>query len=123
MFGVLMNLILISKFNKEFRFFVYVIDIFNKYAWIVSLKDKKGTCIVNAFKKILGHLAELHSTLLHSMELHSARKPSEIWVVKGSEFYNSSFKKWVKDKDIEMYSLHNKGNYVVAETFIRTLKG
>ena len=78
MFGVLMYVILISKFNKEFRFFVCVIDIFNKYAWIVSLKDKKGTCIVNAFKKILGDLAELRSTLLHSMELHSARKPSEI---------------------------------------------
>ena len=43
--------------------------------------------------------------------------------MKGSEFYNSSFKKWVKDNDIEIYSLHNEGNYVVAETFIRTLKG
>ena len=52
----------------------------------------------------------------------SGRKPNKIWVDKGSEFYNSSFKKWLKDNDIEMYSIHNKGKSVVAERFIRTLK-
>ena len=38
-----------------------------------------------------------------------------IWVDKGSEFYDSSFKKWLKDNDIEMYSIHNEGKSVVAE--------
>ena len=32
---------LISKFNEGFRFLLCVIDIFSKYAWVVSLKDKK----------------------------------------------------------------------------------
>ena len=41
---------------------------------------------------------------------------------KGSEFYNSSFKKWLKDNDVDMYSIHNEGKSVVAERFIRTLK-
>ena len=50
------------------------------------------------------------------------RKPKKIWVDKGSEFYNSFFKKWLKDNDIEMYSIHNEGKSVVAERFIRTLK-
>ena len=31
-------------------------------------------------------------------------------------------KKWLKDNDIEMYSTHNEGKSIVAETFIRTLK-
>ena len=44
---------LISKFNIGFRFFLCVIDIFSKYAWVVPLKDKKGISIVNAFQKIL----------------------------------------------------------------------
>ena len=44
---------LISKFNKEFRFLICVIDIFSKYAWVVPLKDKKCTSVVNAFQKIL----------------------------------------------------------------------
>ena len=98
---------LISKFNKEFRFLLCVIDIFSKYAWVVPLKDKKGISIVNAFQKILKE---------------SNRKPNKIWVDKGSEFYNSSFKKWLKDNDIKMYSIYNEGKSVVAETFIRTLK-
>ena len=50
------------------------------------------------------------------------RKPNKIWVDKGSEFYNSSFKKWLKDNDIEMYSTHHEGKSVATERFIRTLK-
>ena len=84
-----------------------VIDFFSKYVWVVPLKDKKGVSIVYAFQKILGHLN---------------RKPNKIWADKGSEFYNNYFKKWLKDNDIEMYSIHNEGKSVVAERFIRTLK-
>ena len=79
---------------------------FSKYAWVIPLKDKKGVSIVNAFQKILKE---------------SDRKPNKIWVDKGSEFYNNSFKKWLKDNDIEMYSIHNEGKSIVAERFIRTL--
>ena len=108
----LVDMQLISNFNKGFRFFLCVLDIFSKYAWVVLLKDKKGISIVNAFQNILKE----------SMELHSERKPNKIWVDKGSKFYNSSFKKWLKDNDIEMYSIHNERKSVVAERFIRTLK-
>ena len=52
----------------------------------------------------------------------SDRKPTKIWVNKGSEFYNNSFKKWLKDNEIEMYSIHDEGKPVVTERFIRTLK-
>ena len=52
----------------------------------------------------------------------SDRRPNKIWVNKGSEFYNNSFKNWLKDNDTEMYSIHNEGKSVIAERFIRTLK-
>ena len=94
---------LISKFNRGFRFLLCVIDIFAKYAWVIPLKDKKGASIDNAFQKILKD---------------SNRKPNEIWVEKGSEFYNSSFKKWLKDNDIEMCSTNNERKSVIAERFI-----
>ena len=68
---------LINKFNKWFRFLLCVIDIFSKYAWVVPLKDKKGVSVVHAFQKILDKFG---------------RKPNKIWVDKGSDFYNSSFK-------------------------------
>ena len=82
------------------------IDIFSKYAWIVPLKDKKGTSIVNGFQKMTSE----------------RRKPNKIWVDQGSEFYNNSFKDFLKINNIEMYSIYNEGKSVVAERFIRTLK-
>ena len=98
---------LLSRCNKGIRFLLCVIDIFSKYAWVVPLKDKKGVSIVTAFQSILKQ---------------SNRKPNKIWVDKGSEFYNASFKKWLQDNDIVMYSTHNEGKPVVAERFIRMLK-
>ena len=52
----------------------------------------------------------------------SNRKPNKAWVDKGSEFYNNSFQKWLKDNGIELYSIYNEGKSVVVEKFIRTLK-
>ena len=72
---------LLSKFNKGFRFLLFVIDIFSKYAWVIPLKDTKGISSVNAFQKILKE---------------SNRKPNKIWVDKGSEFYNISLKNGYK---------------------------
>ena len=93
----------INKFERGFRFLLYAIDIFSKYAWVVPLKDKKGVSIVDAFQKILDD---------------SNRKPNKIWVDKGSEFYDNSFKKWLKDNDIGVYSIHNEGKSVVAEDLL-----
>ena len=98
---------LLSKCNKRFRYLLCVIDIFSKYACVIPIKDKKGVSIVNAFQKLLKE---------------SNRKPNKIWVDKGSEFYNNSFKKWLQDNDTVMYSTNNKGKSVVAERFIRTIK-
>ena len=63
--------------------------------------------IINAFQKILNN---------------SKRKPNKIWVDQGSKFYNNVFKKWLKEKEINMYSTFNEGKSVVAERFIKTLK-
>ena len=43
-------------------------------------------------------------------------------VDQGSEFYNNSFKDFLKTNNIEMHSTYNKGKPVVAERSIRTLK-
>ena len=42
-------------------------DIYNKYAWVVPLKDKKGIAITNTFQKNLDD---------------SGHKPNIVWVVK-----------------------------------------
>ena len=41
----------LSKYNEGIKYLLCAIDLFSKYAWVVPIKDKKGTSIVNAFKK------------------------------------------------------------------------
>ena len=109
---------LLSKYNKGIRFLLCVIDIFRKYAWVVPLKDKKGISIVKAFQSIL---KQSNKRAKGTSAQHV--KPNKIWIDKGSEFYNVYFKKWLRDNDIVMNSTHNEGKSIVAERFIRTLKG
>ena len=75
-----------------------LICLVNKYAQVVPIKDKKGTSIVNAFKKIISE----------------GRKPNKIWVAQGSKIYNNSFKYFLKINNIEMYSTYKEGKSVVA---------
>ena len=97
----------LSKYNKGIKYLLCVIDLFGKYAWVIPIKDKKGTRIVNAFKKILSD---------------SNRKRNKIWVDQGSESYSKSFKDFLKINSIEMYWTYYEGKSVVAERFVRTLK-
>ena len=71
----------ISKFNKGTHFVLCVIDIYGKQAWVIPLKNKTGITITNAFQNILKE---------------SNRKPSKIWLDKGSEFSIRSVKSWLE---------------------------
>ena len=71
----------------------------------IPIKNKTGKSIVEAFDS-----------------LSESKKPKKLWVDNGSEFYNKSFKKWLNDNNIEMYSTFNEGKAVVIERFNRTLK-
>ena len=77
------------------------IDLFSKYAWVISIKDKKETSVVNAFKKIIS----------------KGCKSNNIWVDQDSEFCNNTFEDFLKIINIEMYSTYNEGKSVVAESF------
>ena len=59
----------LSRYNKGIKYLLCAINLFSKHAWVIPLKDKKGTSFVNAFKKILSD---------------SNRKPNKIWVDQGS---------------------------------------
>ena len=39
--------------NNRINYLFCAIDLFSKYAWVVPIKDRKGTSIVNAFQKII----------------------------------------------------------------------
>ena len=63
----------LSRFNKGSKYLLCAIDLVSKYAWVIPIKDKKGTSTVNAFKKIISE---------------GQRKANKIWVEQGSIFYN-----------------------------------
>ena len=96
----------LNKYNKGNKYLLCAIDLFSKYAWVVPLKEKRGISIVNAFQKIIS----------------KGRKPNQIWIDQGGEFYKNIFKRFLKINNIEMYSTYNEGKSVVAERFIWTLK-
>ena len=73
----LVDIQLISKFNKGIRFLLCVIDIYCKYAQVVPLEDKKGVFIVNTFQKILNDLK---------------RKPKKYGLRKEVDFITTLFK-------------------------------
>ena len=68
----------LSKKNEGIKYLLCAIDLYSKYVFVIPLKDKKGISIVNAFDKTIKQ---------------SNRKPNQIWVDQGSEFYNNNFKK------------------------------
>ena len=70
------------------------------------MKGKWGITIVNAFQKIIS----------------KGRKPNKKWVDQGREFYNKLFKRFLKIKNIEIFSTYKEEKSVVAEKFIRTMK-
>ena len=96
----------LSKYSKGNKYFLCTIDLFSKYAWVVPLKDIKVTSIVKTSQKTISE----------------GRKPNKIWVHQGSEFYNNSFKGFLKIDNIKMHSIYNVVKSVLAERFIRTLK-
>ena len=73
----------LSKYNNDYKFILTVIDMFTKYAWAIPLKNKSGLSITNGFKIVLDENPQGGS---------QPRKPEKLWVDRGSEFYNKTFK-------------------------------
>ena len=96
----------LSSQNKSFNYLLSVIDIFTKYTWVKTLKDKTGKTVLNAFIEIVND---------------SNHKPSKLWVDQGRELYNQLMQEWL-DNNILMRSAYNEGKSVIAERFIKTLK-
>ena len=87
-------------YNDGLRYLLAVIDIFSKYSWLISLKDKSGKSTAAAFSKIL-----------------TKQKSKLVWVDKGLEFYNKDVKQFV-----DIYSTENEKKSAVVERRNRTMK-
>ena len=95
----------ISTQNTGVKYLLCVIDAFTKYAQVKPLTDKKAKTVLQVFIGIVNEskLNQINYLLITV------------------ENFTLTLGKWLDD-DVLMYSTHNKGRSVVAETFIRTLK-
>ena len=59
----------VSLKTKNAKYFLCVIDVFTKYAWVKALKDKKGKTVLNAFIEIVNE---------------SNLKPNKLWLNQGT---------------------------------------
>ena len=109
----------LSKSNNNYKFILTVIDKFTKYAWAIPLNNKSDLSITDGFKIVLSE---------HPQGGSEPRKSEKLWVDRGSEFYNKTFKSLLKEygtgkasSGIKLYSTYSDLKAVFIERFNRTL--
>jgi transposase InsO family protein len=70
-----------SKYNDKFKYLLNVMDIFSRFAWSVTLKDKTASSITAALKSLFQN-----------------RKPVSIQSDKGTEFVNTAVQRFLKQQ-------------------------
>ena len=96
----------LSRFNKGYKYLLTCIDIFSKYAWVVPLKTKQGQELVKAFQTILS----------------SGRKPNKLQTDQGTEFLNRVFQKFLRENNIDFFTVNCGLKASVVERFNCTFK-
>ena len=95
-----------AKENDGYNYFLTVIDVLSKYAWVVPLKQKTGEALVEAFEKIF----------------RQGRKPRLLQTDAGTEFLNSKLQDFFKKENVKHFVTYNETKAQIAERFNRTLK-
>ena len=96
----------LSRYNKGYKYLLTCIDIFSKYAFVLPLKTKQGQELVKAFQKILS----------------TGRKPTKLQTDQGTEFLNRVFQKFLRDNNIDFFTVNSGLKASVVERFNRTFK-
>ena len=98
----------LKKENKNYKYLLTCIDVFSKFAWIESLKDKNGKSLKEAFARILKK---------------AQRKPRALQTDKGSEFTNKLLQRWLSSRNTHFFTTHNEETKAsIVERFNRTIK-
>lgn len=101
--------------NEDYKYVLFVVDVYSRYAFARKLKDKKAITVKN---EIISVIEEANAF------------PEKVWVDKGTEFYNKDLKAFFKkpkvgDKTappIILYSTYSKNKASIIERFNRTIK-
>lgn len=95
-----------QKSNKNYKYFITIIDIFSKYAWVVPLKNKSAKSILEAFKLVF-----------------KQRIPTKLQTDQGKEFDNKLLSNYLKNSMVQFFTAKNPDiKCAVVERFNRSLK-
>ena len=96
--------------NKNFKYFLCVIDVFTRFAWVIPLKNKFSSTITDAMSELLKDIKT---------------KPEIINCDNGSEFISASFKSLCDKYKIKINYAQKGDHYKlgIIDRFIRTLRG
>jgi hypothetical protein len=98
----------LSRYNKGFKFLLFVIDIFSKFLWVIPVKDKSGPIIKQAFQDIF--------------QESKPRKPEKIQTDKGKEFFNKPVHDLFEKEHIHHFASNSDKKAAIVERVIRTIK-
>jgi transposase InsO family protein len=104
------DLVDMSKFSKDndnVRYWLTVLDIFSRKAFVEKLKNKNSISVLHAFKKILSK---------------NKAVPKKLHTDLGSEFMNRSFQNYLKSRNIIHYQTSQSTKAALVERLHRTLK-
>lgn len=96
----------LASSNRGYKYILFVINAFSKYAWAEPLKTKGGSEVTQAMARILNRTTA----------------PRNLQVDAGKEFYNESFRALMKKYDINMYSTYSVLKASLVERLNRTIK-
>jgi len=87
----LVDLSSLTRQNDGNKFILTIIDVFSKFAWVCTLKNKSSQTVTNAFSSILG-----------------VRRPTHLQTDKGTKFLNTTFQKLLAENNIKFYTSQNE---------------
>ena len=110
-----------ARENKGYKYILVVVDVFSRYAWARPLKTKTGVNVSEALQDIF----------------QTGRTPRKLWSDRGTEFYNANVRHLLygpqfynndvqhllREHNVQLYSTNNEPKAMIAERFIRTLRG
>ena len=104
----LIELLEFEKENQGYKYIIFCIDVYSRYAFYEPMKNKSGPetskALENIFKK-------------------ASNPPKKIWTDEGKEFYNKNVDSLRKKyNDIIIYSTYGNAKASIVERFNRTIK-
>ena len=96
-----------AEHNDKKRFLLTIVDVLSRFAFVRPLQRKTPAEVVSAFESVVRQ---------------GGVTPGALHTVRGTEFYNTQMKAWLKKHDIRHYSTHSDKKAAMVERFNRTFK-